>query len=78
MKFQYISDSEGNTTAVVIPIDEWNEIKAKHKELTEAEEENELPAAARAILDERLATENKADFIPVEEAQKLLRQKYGL
>ncbi|KOS07770.1 hypothetical protein AM493_18215 [Flavobacterium akiainvivens] len=78
MKLQYISDSEGNTTAVVIPIEEWNQMKARHTDLADAENDFELPEAAKAILDERLATENKADFIPYEESQKMLREKYGL
>ncbi len=78
MKIQYLSDSNGNTTAVIIPIDEWNQIKARHKDLEEFEDSDELPEAAKTILDERIATENKADFIPVEEAHDLLRKKYGL
>ncbi|WP_116786943.1 addiction module component CHP02574 family protein [Flavobacterium psychrotrophum] len=78
MKLQYISDNEGNTTAVVIPIEEWNEIKARHSDIAEAENDYELSESAKAILDERLATENISDFIPVEEMQKRLREKYGL
>jgi hypothetical protein len=30
MALQYISDNSGNHTAVVIPIDEWNNITAVH------------------------------------------------
>jgi hypothetical protein len=78
MKLQYISDSEGNTTAVGIPIEEWNQMKAKHTDLADAENDFELPEAAKAILDERLATENKEDAIPFEDAQKTWREKYGL
>lgn len=29
MHLQYISDSNGETTGVFIPIDEWNELKSK-------------------------------------------------
>jgi len=78
MKIQYISDSQGHTTAVVIPIDQWNEIKAKHADIEEDENDYQLPQAARAILDERIASENKADFISAEDAQTRLRLKYGL
>lgn len=78
MKVQYISDNEGNTTAVVIPIDEWNEIKARHADIAEAENDHELPESAKAILDERIATEKITDFIPADEVQKRLREKYGL
>ena len=78
MKLQYLSDNEGNTTAVVIPIEEWNEIKARHSDIAEAENDYELPEHARAMLDERIATEKISDFVPVEEVQKRLREKYGL
>jgi hypothetical protein len=33
MSLQYISDSAGHHTAVIIPIEEWNEITAKHEDL---------------------------------------------
>lgn len=33
MDLQYLSDTQGNHTAVVIPIDQWNTIKAKHQDL---------------------------------------------
>ena len=35
MSLQYISDNSGQHTAVIIPIDEWNEITAKHEDLKE-------------------------------------------
>ena len=33
MDLQYVSDTEGRHTAVLIPIEEWNYITAKHEEL---------------------------------------------
>ncbi|MFN3489930.1 MAG: hypothetical protein ACK4YV_12395 [Emticicia sp.] len=33
MGLQYISDTQGRHTAVVIPIEEWNNITAKHEDL---------------------------------------------
>ncbi len=33
MDLQYISDTQGRHTAVVIPIEEWNNITAKHEDL---------------------------------------------
>jgi hypothetical protein len=33
MDLQYISDTQGRHTAVVIPIEEWNNITAKHQDL---------------------------------------------
>ncbi len=35
MSLQYISDNEGRTTGVFIPIQEWNELKSKFKDLGE-------------------------------------------
>jgi hypothetical protein len=37
MNLQYLSDIEGNHTAVVIPIEEWNMITAKHQDLKSLE-----------------------------------------
>jgi hypothetical protein len=37
MELQYISDSSGNHTAVVIPIDDWNNITTKHEDLKKLE-----------------------------------------
>ncbi len=33
MDLQYISDTQGRHTAVVIPIDEWNNLTKKHQDL---------------------------------------------
>ncbi len=33
MELQYISDSNGNHTAIVIPINEWNHLKANNENL---------------------------------------------
>ena len=37
MNLQYLSDIEGNHTAVVIPIEEWNIITANHQDLKSLE-----------------------------------------
>lgn len=37
MDLQYISDTEGRHTAVVIPIEEWNNLTAKHQDLKDLE-----------------------------------------
>ncbi len=41
MNLQYISDNNGQTTGVYIPIDEWNELKSKFKGIEQ--EENSVP-----------------------------------
>ena len=37
MDLQYVSDSEGKHTAVLIPIEEWNYITSKHEDLKSLE-----------------------------------------
>lgn len=56
MNIQYISDKNGVTTSVVIPIQDWEELKRKYAEL-EKEENNmmEVPDWHKSILDQRLA-----------------------
>ncbi|AMR33868.1 hypothetical protein A0256_21705 [Mucilaginibacter sp. PAMC 26640] len=33
MAIQYVSDDAGNKTAVLIPIDEWNNLTSKHEDI---------------------------------------------
>lgn len=35
MNLQYISDDKGNTTGVIIPINEWDSLKRKYKGIEE-------------------------------------------
>lgn len=37
MKLQYISDSNGQTAGVFIPIKDWNELKLKYKGIEQEE-----------------------------------------
>ncbi|GAO29180.1 addiction module protein [Geofilum rubicundum] len=37
MNLQYISDSKGQTTGVFIPINEWNDLKNKYKNIEQEE-----------------------------------------
>jgi hypothetical protein len=41
MPLQYISDHSGKQTAVLIPINEWEQIKQKHQDLKELEKPKE-------------------------------------
>jgi t-SNARE complex subunit (syntaxin) len=52
MKLQYISDSQGKTTGVFIPIEDWNELKNKFKDIEK--EEIEMPSWHIDVLNERL------------------------
>lgn len=51
MNIQYISDNIGLTTAVVIPIDEWNQITEKYPDLEKTE--IELPQWQKDLFKER-------------------------
>jgi len=48
MPLQYIQDLTGNTTAVIVPIEEWNKITERYSGL------EELPPWQKDIIDHRL------------------------
>ena len=52
MNLQYISDSDGKTTGVFIPINEWNIIKNKYKGIEK--EELDIPVGQIKVVRERL------------------------
>ncbi len=52
MNLQYISDSKGQTTGVFIPINEWNDLKSKYKDI---ERENiDIPEWHKDLMRKRL------------------------
>ncbi len=52
MSLQYISDTFGNRTAVVIPIDEWDGIRSRYPGVDTLE--GELPQWQKNIIDKNL------------------------
>ncbi|MEZ4906183.1 MAG: addiction module protein [Saprospiraceae bacterium] len=52
MNLQYISDNKGKTTGVFIPIEEWNELRAKYKGIEN--EEIEIPDWQKKEVDDRI------------------------
>ncbi|MCH4828445.1 MULTISPECIES: hypothetical protein [Flavobacterium] len=50
----YISDNQGNKTAVVIPISDWNKLTKKYIELESDVVANDIPQWHKDILDKRL------------------------
>ena len=56
MNLQYISDNKGQTAGVFIPIQDWNLLKKRYKEL-EITEENSIgiPDWHKPLLDKRLS-----------------------
>ena len=63
MPLQYIQDLNGATTAVIVPIEEWNKITEKYSDL------EELPAWQKNIIDQRLELYEKHPerIIPIEQ-----------
>ncbi|MBE9469608.1 MAG: addiction module protein [Bacteroidetes bacterium] len=52
MNLQYISDSKGKTTGVFIPINEWNDLKNKYKNIEQ--EEISIPKWHKDLVSKRL------------------------
>lgn len=57
MNLQYISDGEGETTGVFIPIKEWNKIRKKYKGIDQ--EVDDIPGWHKDLVRERLAAYEK-------------------
>ncbi len=58
MKLQYISDSKGQITGVFIPINEWNDLKNKYKDIEK--EEIDIPEWHKELVKERLGDYRKS------------------
>lgn len=56
MSLQFIYDNAGNTTGVYIPIEDWQSLKAKYRELQEREiaDTAKLSLWQKSIIDDRL------------------------
>jgi len=70
MSVQYISDSHGVTTGVFIPINEWNELKDKYKDI-EGNIPGSVPEWHKEIVLERIAQyEKDGIMLDFDEAMK--------
>ena len=49
MSLQYITDDKGQTTGVFIPIQEWNSIKSRYKDI-----DQDIPDWHKEIIDQRM------------------------
>ena len=67
MPVNYVSDSNGATIAVQIPIDEWKRIKSKYPDVDDLD--NQLPEWQKELIDTRLQliAEYPERLKPVEE-----------
>ncbi len=68
MSLQYLQDNNGNTTAVVVPIEEWNRFTEKYKDL------EELPQWQKNIIDQRLdlIKNHPEELVPLDDFMKEL------
>jgi hypothetical protein len=57
MNLQYISDGEGETTGVFIPIKEWNKLRKKYKGIEQ--EVDDIPEWHKNLVRERLSDYEK-------------------
>jgi hypothetical protein len=57
MNLQYITDSNGQTTGVVIPIEEWNELKTKYQDIDGGN--IKVPEWHKGIVQERMENYRK-------------------
>ena len=57
MSLQYITDDQGKTTCVFIPIQEWNNLKLKYKDLEK--EDLEVPEHHKEVVRKRLEAYKK-------------------
>ena len=76
MDLQYISNEHGEKTAVIIPIQEWNNLTARHEDLKELSEEVK-------IVKDIPQKKKPSDFVGIlskeeaEEMQNYLRKARG-
>ncbi|MEO6720337.1 MAG: addiction module protein [Ferruginibacter sp.] len=68
MEIQYLHNEKGETTAVLVPIEEWKDLTERYTQ------QGELPQWQKDMIDEQLAfVKNHPDkLISMEEAQKEL------
>ena len=72
MSLQYISDDAGHKTAVIIPIEEWNNIRHEYPGIDAIE--SDLPQWQKDIIDKNLKeiADNPQCLRPIEELFKEL------
>lgn len=68
MSLQYLQDNDGNTTAVVVPIEEWNRFTEKYKDL------EQLPKWQKNMIDQRVdfVKNHPEELLPLEDFIKEL------
>jgi len=69
MNLQYISDSKGNKTAVIIPINEWELITKIKSDLGKDSANNEIPQWQKEVVTERIQAIKKNKNLLIDEEQ---------
>lgn len=80
MNLQYISDNKGKTTGVFIPINDWEYLKNKYKEIEQEEKFIfEVPEWHKEIVLQRLKEyrDNPDNVLDWDNAQQEIEEKYG-
>lgn len=80
MNLQYISDNKGKTTGVFIPINDWEYLKNKYKEIEQEEKFIfEVPEWHKEIVLQRLKEywNNPDNVLDWDNVQKEIEGKYG-
>jgi hypothetical protein len=62
MDLQYISDTQGRHTAVVIPIEEWEHLTAKHEDLKAMEKLKKKPSDFVGCITKEIAKQMVLDI----------------
>jgi hypothetical protein len=83
MALHFIHDHKGKATGVFIPIEDWQKLKGKYVDLQEEEEgqnDLELSAWQKVILDERLVDydKNPHDLLDFDDTIAKIRKKHDL
>ena len=71
MSLQYITDEEGQTTGVFIPIQEWKDIKSKYEGIEE--DAYIIPEWQKEIVSERMQNTKPEEYLSWEEVQQQLK-----
>lgn len=80
MNLQYISDNNGKTTGVFIPINDWKYLKNKYKEIEQEERDTfEVPEWQKEIVRQRLKDyqDNPDNVLDWDNVQREIEEKYG-
>ncbi|NOQ74803.1 MAG: hypothetical protein GQ574_22505 [Crocinitomix sp.] len=76
MSLQFITDSDGETTGVFIPISEWNKLKDRYNDIDQSIDwYDDLTPTQKKEIEEARSELDAGKGIPHEEVRKNIRQK---